>query len=92
MNKGFALIWGKRVLPHAKFHFGVSRAQQGLSGNDVKPIQHGRFWSFSANGGFGSVFVFTIFAVFGYTLGHVNGVLTPNLAMVPENVQLHCTS
>jgi hypothetical protein len=29
MNKGFASIWGKNNLPHAKFHFGVSRAQQG---------------------------------------------------------------
>jgi hypothetical protein len=32
MNKGFASIWGKNNLPHAKFHFGVSRAQQGQSG------------------------------------------------------------
>jgi len=33
MNKGFALIWGKNNLPHTKFHIGVSRAQQGQSGN-----------------------------------------------------------
>lgn len=32
MDTGFALIWGKFFVPHAKFHFGVSRAQQGQSG------------------------------------------------------------
>jgi hypothetical protein len=32
MNKGFAPILGKNNLPHAKFYFGVSRAQQGQSG------------------------------------------------------------
>jgi hypothetical protein len=28
---GFARVWGIFFLPHAKFHFGVSRAQQGQS-------------------------------------------------------------
>jgi hypothetical protein len=32
MNKGFASIW-ENNLPHTKFQFGVSRAQQGQSGN-----------------------------------------------------------
>jgi len=32
MNKGFALIWGNKFVPQAKFRFGVSRAQQGQSG------------------------------------------------------------
>jgi len=32
MNTGFALIWGKFFVPQAKFHFGVSGAQQGQSG------------------------------------------------------------
>jgi hypothetical protein len=27
MNKGFARVWGIFFVPHAKFHFGVSRAQ-----------------------------------------------------------------
>jgi hypothetical protein len=32
MNKGFAWVWGIISVPHKKFHFGVSRAQQVLSG------------------------------------------------------------
>ena len=29
MDNGFASIWGIFFVPHAKFRFGVSRAQQG---------------------------------------------------------------
>jgi hypothetical protein len=32
MNKGFAWVWGIIFVPHKKFHFGVSRAQQLRSG------------------------------------------------------------
>ena len=32
INKGFACVWGKNFVPHTKFHFGVSRAQQGQLG------------------------------------------------------------
>jgi hypothetical protein len=38
MNKGFAWVWGIFFVPHKKFHFGVSRAQQGQSGKDA-PIE-----------------------------------------------------
>ena len=32
MDNSFAWVWGKLFVPQEKFHFGVSRAQQGQSG------------------------------------------------------------
>jgi len=46
MNNGFSWIWGIVFVPHKKFHFGVSRAQQVLSGNEGQIV--GYCWPFQS--------------------------------------------
>jgi hypothetical protein len=43
MNNGFSWIWGIIFVPHKKFHFGVSRAQQGQSGKAGQIVGYGHF-------------------------------------------------